>query len=108
MYDYQIHVCYGIPYLHITPNYTGSDGRYYAQLGKAALASGRFPVDGYTFTKDGKLKLQIARPSAGNIEWVEDEVRRVQQEVKAMMDELLRWQDIAEIVKESRKPQKEG
>lgn len=95
-------------FLSFEPDFTATGGRYNFHLGQTGLNSGKFPIPSFEF--DGKKRLtKLLKGDEPTLPaFLSYRIADAQGCIRRMMDELFRWQDIAEIVKESRKPQKEG
>jgi hypothetical protein len=106
--DYQICLENNCHYIRFKPYFGTVAGREAQKLGETALRLGHFKVPGFRFTENGYLEQQTYAERVKDPAFIYSEVERAQKAVSTIMAELLRWQDIAEVVKESKKPQKEG
>ncbi len=96
--------------LRFVPNFKGS-GRWAREepdLGKAAFASGKFRLSDFGYKSiDSCFYKDLTVPEWENRQEIERLVKVAQAEIEAVMDKLIAWVDIAEVVKRARTPAKE-
>jgi len=93
--------------LRFEPNFKGSGrwARNEPDLGRAAFTGGKFRLSDFSFlSRDNYFYKDLTVPEWENRQEIERLVKVAQAEIEAVMDKLIAWVDIAEVVKRAKAP----